>query len=54
MCCNIVRLNLIILCWTYTYSSSPESLGIDRSDSKSPSPMVSPTVFYKLIVPILK
>ncbi|XP_059089513.1 protein furry-like isoform X3 [Tigriopus californicus] len=35
-------------------SSSPESLGMDRSDTKSPSPMVSPTVFYKLIVPLLR
>ncbi len=28
---------------------------MDRhSDSKSPSPMVSPTVFYKLLVPLLR
>ena len=38
----------------YLSSSSPESLGIDRNDSKSPLPMVSPTVFYKLLVPLLR
>ena len=37
-------------------SSSPESLAsMERSsDNKSPSPMVSPTVFYKLLVPLLR
>jgi hypothetical protein len=38
-------------------SSSPESLSMmtDRSaDNKSPSPMVSPTVMYKLLVPLLR
>ena len=38
-------------------SSSPESLGVDHhrsSDNKSPSPMVSPSVMYKLLVPLLR
>ena len=36
-------------------SSSPESLSLDRSaDNKSPSPMVSPSVMYKLLVPLLR
>ena len=38
-------------------SSSPESLSMvtDRSsDNKSPSPMVSPSVMYKLLVPLLR
>ena len=36
-------------------SSSPESLQfLDRQDSKSPSPMLSPTVFYKLLIPLLR
>ena len=40
---------------TEIFSSSPESLGVERnSDSKSPSPMVSPTVLYKLLVPLLR
>ena len=36
-------------------SSSPESLESHRiSDNKSPSPMVSPTVMYKLLIPLLR
>ena len=38
-------------------SSSPESLITDHhraSDNKSPSPMVSPTVMYKLLIPLLR
>ena len=36
-------------------SSSPESLLVlERQDSKSPSPMLSPTVMYKLLVPLLR
>ena len=38
-------------------SSSPESLITDHhraADNKSPSPMVSPTVMYKLLIPLLR
>ena len=56
--------NTIIRCVSpdlVVLSSSPESLGMIDShhggrsiDNKSPSPMVSPTVMYKLIVPLLR
>jgi len=50
------HLGLHVYLTTVVFSSSPESLlGVDRSsDSKSPSPHISPSVFYKLVVPILK
>ena len=38
-------------------SSSPESLISDHhraADNKSPSPMVSPSVMYKLLIPLLR
>ena len=35
--------------------SSPESLLVfERQDSKSPSPMLSPSVMYKLLIPLLR
>ena len=55
--------NTIIRCVSpdLVLSSSPESLGMIDShhgsrtiDNKSPSPMVSPTVMYKLLVPLLR
>ena len=36
-------------------SSSPESLLVlERQDSRSPSPMLSPSVMYKLLIPLLR
>ena len=36
-------------------SSSPESLSaLDRADAKSPGPMLSPPVMYRLLVPLLR
>jgi hypothetical protein len=55
--------NTIIRCVSpdLVLSSSPESLGMIDShhgnrviDNKSPSPMASPTVMYKLLVPLLR
>ena len=35
--------------------SSPESLLVfERQDSKSPSPMLSPSVMYKMLIPLLR
>ena len=65
LACRVVPTvpNTIIRCVSpdLVLSSSPEGLGILDShhgnrtiDNKSPSPMVSPTVMYKLLVPLLR
>lgn len=51
---NIVGIFSVINIDFLYYSSSPDSLSGERSDSKSPGGTASPCILYKLVVPLLK